>query len=258
MSTLKADAVTTKSDDTDLTLTGGGTGVPNLEAGFKIGGTAGVPVSELRAGTDGELITWDAAGDAATVAVGTATHVLTSNGAGAAPTFQAAAGGAWAVKSSGTVSAGSELAITSVTKTTQVWVDGIVGTDGAAMRLQTSTDGGSSYDSGASDYYYIAVGSKASSSSAYAEVGNTTNVNLIQRIGSAAGESFSGYFTVHNPTATHYTNISSNFAATENTGDNFWQWQAWGQRISAADVDAFKIYPSSGTFTISYVVLELN
>ena len=57
MSTLKADAVTTKSDNTDLTLTGGGTGVPNLEAGFKIGGTAGVPVSELRAGTDGELIT---------------------------------------------------------------------------------------------------------------------------------------------------------------------------------------------------------
>ena len=44
-------------------------------------------------GTDGELITYDASGDPAAVAVGTATHVLTSNGAGAAPTFQAAAGG---------------------------------------------------------------------------------------------------------------------------------------------------------------------
>ena len=93
MSTLKADAVTTKSDITDLTLTGGGTGVPNLEAGFKIGGTAGVPVSELRAGTDGELITWNASGVASTVPVGTATHILTSNGAGSAPTFQAAAAG---------------------------------------------------------------------------------------------------------------------------------------------------------------------
>ena len=95
MSTLKADAVTTKSDNTDLTITGGGTGVPNLEAGFKVGGTAGVPVSGLQVGTDGELITWDASGDPATVAVGTATHVLTSNGAGAAPTFQEAGGGAW-------------------------------------------------------------------------------------------------------------------------------------------------------------------
>ena len=95
MSILKSDSVTSKSDNTDLNLTGHGSGVPNLEAGFKVGGTAGVPVSELRAGTDGELITWDASGDAATVAVGTATHVLTSNGAGAAPTFQAAGGGAW-------------------------------------------------------------------------------------------------------------------------------------------------------------------
>tara|TARA_B110000014_G_scaffold46617_1_gene30870 strand:+ start:2898 stop:3935 length:1038 start_codon:yes stop_codon:yes gene_type:complete len=159
MSTLKADTVTTKSNDTDLTITGGGTGVPNLEAGFKVGGSAGVPtasiqdnavtlakmagltrgsiihgdssgdpaalavggantvlqsdgtdasygtvatamiaddavtLAKLASGTDGELITWDASGDPAAVAVGTATHVLTSNGAGAAPTFQAAAGG---------------------------------------------------------------------------------------------------------------------------------------------------------------------
>ena len=52
-----------------------------------------VGLAELASGTDGELITWDASGDPAAVAVGTATHVLTSNGAGAAPTFQAAAGG---------------------------------------------------------------------------------------------------------------------------------------------------------------------
>lgn len=53
----------------------------------------GVPVSALANGTDGELITWDAAGAPATVSAGTAAQVLTSNGAGAAPTFQAAAGG---------------------------------------------------------------------------------------------------------------------------------------------------------------------
>jgi hypothetical protein len=40
------------------------------------------------------MITWNASGVPAAVAVGTATHVLTSNGAGAAPTFQAASGGA--------------------------------------------------------------------------------------------------------------------------------------------------------------------
>lgn len=52
-----------------------------------------VDVADLASGTDGELITWDASGNPTTVAVGTSGHVLTSNGAGAAPTFQAAAGG---------------------------------------------------------------------------------------------------------------------------------------------------------------------
>jgi len=52
-----------------------------------------VSLGKLAAGTDGELITWNASGDPSAVPVGTATHVLTSNGAGAAPTFQAAAAG---------------------------------------------------------------------------------------------------------------------------------------------------------------------
>lgn len=56
-----------------------------------------VDIADLAGGTDGELITWDASGVAAAVAVGTATHVLTSNGVGVAPTFQAAAGGGGAV-----------------------------------------------------------------------------------------------------------------------------------------------------------------
>ena len=44
--------------------------------------------THLKAGTDGELITWNASGDPAAVAVGTVGHVLTSGGTGVAPTFQ--------------------------------------------------------------------------------------------------------------------------------------------------------------------------
>ena len=57
-----------------------------------------IGMSALADGTDGELITWNASGVAANVAVGTSTHVLTSNGAGAAPTFQAASGGGFTQK----------------------------------------------------------------------------------------------------------------------------------------------------------------
>jgi len=54
---------------------------------------ATIAIGDLANGTDGQLITWAADATATTVAAGTATHVLTSNGAGAAPTFQAAAAG---------------------------------------------------------------------------------------------------------------------------------------------------------------------
>lgn len=54
-----------------------------------------VDVADLATGTDGELITWSSTAGPTTVAVGTATEVLTSNGVGAAPTFQAAASGGW-------------------------------------------------------------------------------------------------------------------------------------------------------------------
>jgi len=71
----------------------------------------GLPVAGLAGGTDGELITWDASGNAATVAVGTSGHVLTSNGAGAAPTFQAGGGGGsgeWTYNSTVTLSADTD------------------------------------------------------------------------------------------------------------------------------------------------------
>ena len=68
-----------------------------------------VTLDKMAPGTDGNLITYDASGNPAAVATGTAGHVLTSAGAGAPPTF-AAAGGItmvdnWRVNSSFTGSA---------------------------------------------------------------------------------------------------------------------------------------------------------
>jgi hypothetical protein len=75
-----ADTVTTNANLTGIvTSVGNATAIANGEISY----------TKLANGTDGELLTWDASGVIATVAVGTAGHVLTSNGAGAAPTFQA-------------------------------------------------------------------------------------------------------------------------------------------------------------------------
>ena len=56
-----------------------------------------VTLAKMAAGTDGELITYDTSGDPTTVPTGSSGEVLTSNGAGTTPTFQAAAGGGGAV-----------------------------------------------------------------------------------------------------------------------------------------------------------------
>jgi len=58
-----------------------------------------VTLAKMAPGTDGNLITYDASGNPAAVATGSSTNVLTSNGAGAAPTFQAASSVAQAIQS---------------------------------------------------------------------------------------------------------------------------------------------------------------
>ena len=74
---------------TNKTLTAPAIGTP---ASGVLTNCTGLPIAGIANGTDGELITWNASGVAAAVAVGSADQVLTSNGAGAAPTFKAAGG----------------------------------------------------------------------------------------------------------------------------------------------------------------------
>tara|TARA_R110002096_G_scaffold167513_1_gene337617 strand:- start:192 stop:920 length:729 start_codon:yes stop_codon:yes gene_type:complete len=52
-----------------------------------------VTLAKMAPGTDGNLITYDASGNPAYVAAGSATEVLTSQGAGSVPVFAAAAAG---------------------------------------------------------------------------------------------------------------------------------------------------------------------
>ena len=48
-----------------------------------------ITLAKLGTGTAGDLLTWDSSGDPAAISIGTSGYVLTSNGAGAEPTWQA-------------------------------------------------------------------------------------------------------------------------------------------------------------------------
>ena len=52
-----------------------------------------ITLAKMAAGTDGNIITYDASGNPAVVAVGTSGHFLKSQGAGSVPVFAAAGGG---------------------------------------------------------------------------------------------------------------------------------------------------------------------
>jgi hypothetical protein len=80
------------SGDQTITLEGNVTGTGTGTFTATIADNA-VGLDEMAGGTDGNLITYDASGDPAYVATGTSTQVLTSNGAGAAPTFEDSAVG---------------------------------------------------------------------------------------------------------------------------------------------------------------------
>jgi hypothetical protein len=52
-----------------------------------------ISLTELKAGTDGEIISWDASGNPVAIGAGTSGHFLKSQGAGSQPVFAAAASG---------------------------------------------------------------------------------------------------------------------------------------------------------------------
>jgi hypothetical protein len=110
------DAVTSTLTNKTFDANGTGNSISNID------------VADLAAGTDGELITWDAAGAPAVVATGSATQVLTSNGAGAAPTFQAASGGDVTVSG------------TPANNQVSVWTDASTIEGDAALTFDTTTD----------------------------------------------------------------------------------------------------------------------
>ena len=84
------DSITSLATNGDLTLAGNGTGVPDLESGFKVNGSAGVPTASIQdnavtiakmAGlARGSIISGDSSGDPAALAVGSANTVLQSDG----------------------------------------------------------------------------------------------------------------------------------------------------------------------------------
>ena len=216
-----------------------------------------ITLAKMASGTDGNLITFDANGDPAYVATGNAGQVLKSNGAGAAPTMQDETEvglvllGSYTASGATSVDIGDGLDLDAAIDGTYdqyliEFIDLVPATDAAELYMRTSTDGGSNFDSGASDYKYSLYENSSSSSTAtlFSSSG-AAQIFVHENLGSAAGESSNGTIKVFNPSGTNNTCFRIDTAGNRDNGDAN-GFTGIAKRDSAADVDALRLLMSTG------------
>ena len=109
--------------------------------------------------------------------VGSSGNVLTSDGTNWASTAPAGGGGMWTSASTGTFSGAISAAWTGLTETTRIFITNYEKAGSTYVRMRTSSDGGSTYDSSANSYSSTLYGIKGSSSTLYTDVRNNSTTS---------------------------------------------------------------------------------
>lgn len=179
--------------------------------------------------------------------IGAANKVLTSDGTDAAWTSPD-----WQLLSSASANSDATVAFTLTGWTNGDYMAYMVvianlhpETDVTEFRLRTSTDGGSSYDAGASDYRWADFGSNDTGASAGAGDGADSEIRLHTGYGNAANETSAGNVLIYRPSAAIRATITYQMMIS-NDGGTLSQVFGSGQRLATADVDAIQFLFSSG------------
>lgn len=123
-------------------------------------------------------------------------------------------------------------------------------TDGANLLARTSTNGGGAYDAGASDYYQTGYNMQGTTGPANEGSVAASSLKLnggATGIGNAAGElGLTGRFRILNPgDAGGYASIEGK-SWNRNTAGALHTLSTVGERVAAQDMDAFRLFMSTG------------
>jgi hypothetical protein len=270
MGTLRADTLSATTTNGDLNLSGNGTGNVNLATGTELNGTAltstflapggsgdGSGLTDLNATNLGTGTVADGrlpANLQSFPAPGSDGNILTA-ASGAWTSAAAAAGGAWSVRSSGTFSSTAALEVTSLTKTTSVWLTNVkLSSDAGYLPIVTlSSDNGSTYITTTTYDYRNGPSGTFSSNQGNWSMG-------VSSFGAASDEGFSGWFTIFDPNQSVVQTTALWNLVGPDTGGTLVQCNGGGMHKQVLDIDAFKIGNSSTVTFASgkYLVLELN
>jgi len=296
MSTLKVDALSSKSTDTDLAITADGSGLVDIETGFKVSGTAGVPTADIRAdaitgakiaddaidsehyvdgsideahiaddavtlakmaaGTDGNIISYDASGNPVAVATGTDGQVLTSSGAGQPPAFEAAAGGggAWNIIGTAVASDSASLTVTGLDSTYDTYAIGfsdmVPATSHTGTRFRVGDSSGVDSASGDYNYYTSTHKSFDGGGITHAADESADHINLADSTDNNAGSGFGGMLYLNRPgDGTSGPMVSGTFVAIKNTMSNSMCHVVAGNRSTVITLDRVNVSFISGNIT---------
>ena len=219
-----------------------------------------ITLAKMASGTDGNLISYDTAGDPVAVATGSAGQVLTSAGAGAVPSFATAAAGGSMVylATTGTISSGT--ASVTLTAFDASKYDNYMFAfelfkpvnDSVHMNYQVSSDGGSSY---ITTYRVLnATATTQISAGVINTYGQTGN------FGNAASEyGLTGNYYLLAP---HNTSMYSGFVeslafkfADDNAVRSAWGRTTGGPIESTASLNAIKFYFSAGNIASGKILM---
>ena len=120
--------------------------------------------------------------------------------------------------------------------------------DVVILEMETSTDGGSTFDTGASDYSWARHLADEQGTGPFDNGdADDTEIQLTGTgtVGNAANENFSGEIIIYRPEDTEFTAITWNQVHRSDTG-LLTAGSGAGERQSAADVDAVRFHWSAG------------
>jgi hypothetical protein len=148
-----------------------------------------------------------------------------------------------------TASTSSTISFTGLSSTYAKYVVELLGvtpdTDTVTLQLRTSTDNGSSYDSGASDYSWTRIVTKSNTIAAAQDTADDSIELHAFPTGTGTNDVVNGSVTIFDPSATTYTMIRSDFSTIDDD-DAITLGSYVGVRLSAADVDAIQFSFDSG------------
>lgn len=208
--------------------------------------------------TNGQLLIGRASGRPAWNTITQGTGCTITNGAGSIEVAFDNATLDWELVASATASSSATIDFTGLSSTYDAYM--IVlhnvqpATDGVIMYLRTSTNGGVSYDSGAANYAWASLGMNDGGTLDPEGSTGDTQISLAgdqasEELGNATNETLSGYIWVFKPSTAAYTKMYFAFTYTDLSGDQN-SLHGSAARLAAADVDAIRIFMSSGNISI--------